>query len=265
MTFAGLIQKNRAVTSLRIPVISDIPVVGRLFRSDAESQTRRELLIFLTPHVMFDKADTDTLNYVESERMSWCLSDIVEMHGDVGMSGGNGLWGPAIAPTIYPDDNPTQVSPSQLGPTPAYEGGIRGEVVPGEIYRSNVIQGQTIDGQPIDGQPIEGHHLNGNVIEGVPLNGGNIESVPPTQGVPNGRDFGAQRLPRILPADGHPRTQTARAATPDRTSSYNQQQYRSNQQQYRNNGYDPRAVRPANYAPNSEPQRRTGTYGTILR
>lgn len=253
VTFAGLIQKNRAVTSRRIPLISDIPVVGRLFRFDAESQTRRELLIFLTPHVMYDKADTDTLNYVESERMSWCLSDIVEMHGDVGMSGGHGLWGPPIAPMIYPDENPTHI-----GPTPAYEGGVQGEVVPSDIIRSNSIHGQTIDGHPI----------RGDVIEGVPMGGtGSGLSEP----APAGDEFGAQRLPRILPADGHPRTQTARAATPDRTSSVNQLF----------NSYDPRAVQPANYAPTNptgtandprtpqEPygqtRTSTGNYGTILR
>ncbi|HIM30184.1 MAG TPA: general secretion pathway protein GspD [Planctomycetes bacterium] len=106
VVFAGLIQKSRAVNTRRIPILSDIPVVGRLFRFDAESESRKELLIFMTPHIMKDKGDTDWLNYVESQRLSWCLSDIVEMYGDVGMSGGYGLWGPATLPMIYPDDNP---------------------------------------------------------------------------------------------------------------------------------------------------------------
>ena len=39
--------------------------------------------------------------------MSWCLADVVEAHGDVGLSGGYGLWGPAIGNTIYPDLQPT--------------------------------------------------------------------------------------------------------------------------------------------------------------
>lgn len=39
--------------------------------------------------------------------MSYCLADVVEMHGDVGLSGGYGLWGPATGPVIYPDLHPT--------------------------------------------------------------------------------------------------------------------------------------------------------------
>jgi general secretion pathway protein D len=125
VVFAGLIQKNRAVTSRRVPLLSDIPVLGRLFRFDAESEARKELLIFMTPHIMHDKTDTDMLNFVESERMSWCLSDVVEMYGDVGFSGGNGLWGPAATSVIYPDPNQAQFAPEgQIlqGVSPAMEG-----------------------------------------------------------------------------------------------------------------------------------------------
>lgn len=111
VVFAGLIQKSRSVNSRRIPFLSDIPVVGRLFRFDAESEARKELLIFLTPHIMHDQADNDWINQVESQRISWCLSDVVEMHGDVGMSGGYGLWGPPSLPMIYPDETPTKVDP----------------------------------------------------------------------------------------------------------------------------------------------------------
>jgi hypothetical protein len=35
------------------------------------------------------------------------LADVVEMHGDVGLSEGYGLWGPAVGATIYPDLQPT--------------------------------------------------------------------------------------------------------------------------------------------------------------
>ena len=61
--------------------------------------------------------DLEYIKQTESSRMSWCLADVVEAHGDVGLSGGYGLWGPAIGPTIYPDVHPT----------------IDGEVVVGEL------------------------------------------------------------------------------------------------------------------------------------
>ncbi len=51
--------------------------------------------------------DLDYVKQTESSRMSWCLADVVEANGDVGMSGGYGLWGPAVGQTIYPDMQPT--------------------------------------------------------------------------------------------------------------------------------------------------------------
>ncbi|MEZ6087240.1 MAG: hypothetical protein R3C05_04265 [Pirellulaceae bacterium] len=47
------------------------------------------------------------INEVESSRMSYCLADVVEMHGDAGLRGGYGLWGPAVGAMIYPDMHPT--------------------------------------------------------------------------------------------------------------------------------------------------------------
>jgi general secretion pathway protein D len=213
VTFAGLIQKSRGVTSRRVPVLGDIPVVGRLFRFDAENQRRRELLIFLTPHVMYDKADTDMHNHIESERMSWCLSDIVEMDGVTGMSGGHGLWGPAMSPQMYPENN------NGIGPTPAdgYNGAMSHGGLQGEM-----IQG---DGQ---GVPLQGH---GPRIEQIP-------SSPSDRGGSGaaGADFGV-RLPRILPALGQP-IEANRSTIDGRRVNGNAL-----------GDYDPRAVRPVTYQP----------------
>lgn len=105
--FGGLIQKTRANISRRVPVIADIPLIGNLFKFDRETETRSELLVIMTPMLVTGEEDLDYVKQVESSRMSWCLADVVEAHGDVGLSGGNGLWGPAVANTIYPDLQPT--------------------------------------------------------------------------------------------------------------------------------------------------------------
>lgn len=105
--FGGLIQKSRANLSRRVPFVSNIPIVGYFFKYDSEVETRSELLVFLTPMLITGEEDLEYVKQVESSRMSWCLADVVEAHGDVGMSGGYGLWGPAIGQTIYPDLQPT--------------------------------------------------------------------------------------------------------------------------------------------------------------
>lgn len=129
--FGGLIQKERSVASRRVPYVADIPVIGNLFKFDRETEVRSELLVFLTPMLVTGEEDLEYVKEVESSRMSWCLADIVEAHGDVGLSGGYGLWGPAAGTTIYPDLQPTvddlrkrtapeaQVFPGEGYPTPS--------------------------------------------------------------------------------------------------------------------------------------------------
>ena len=108
MVFAGLITKNKTVSRRQIPWLGDLPGLGQLFRYDIEEEKRKELLIIMTPHVINGKDDLDAVNAMESGRMSWCLADLVEMHGDVGLDKGNGLWGiPDNCPTIYPDRDPS--------------------------------------------------------------------------------------------------------------------------------------------------------------
>lgn len=109
VVFAGLIQKSRTSQSRRIPWLADIPYLGALFRFDTESEARNELLVVLTPRIIQTDEDYEVIKAVESSRMSWCLSDILEMHGDVGLNGGHGLWGPARGPVIYPDMQPAGV------------------------------------------------------------------------------------------------------------------------------------------------------------
>src|SRR5690606_29559315 len=93
--------------SRRVPFLADIPILGYFFKYDQETESRSELLVILTPMLVTGEEDLDYVKATESGRMSWCLADVVEMHGDVGLSGGYGLWGPATGGTIYPDLQPT--------------------------------------------------------------------------------------------------------------------------------------------------------------
>jgi type II secretory pathway component GspD/PulD (secretin) len=105
----GLITKNRDAVTRRVPYIADVPVLGRLFRFDSVIEQRRELLIIMTPYVIRNDQDLDALNQRETERMSWCLSDVVNIHGNVGLGAGANPWKETTTPLIYPDDSPTGV------------------------------------------------------------------------------------------------------------------------------------------------------------
>jgi general secretion pathway protein D len=127
VVFGGLIQKERFNQSRRIPYLADIPLIGVMFRFDRESEVRRELLIIMTPMLITGDEDLEYVKQTESSRMSYCLADVVEMHGDVGLSGGYGLWGPAVGPTIYPDLHPTVDQFPQLMDGAAYGETIYGQ------------------------------------------------------------------------------------------------------------------------------------------
>jgi type II secretory pathway component GspD/PulD (secretin) len=107
VVFAGLITKDNEVETRRVPYLSNIPVVGNLFKFDQSTETRSELLIVMTPYIVKEDQDYDWIKIMETERMSWCLADVVEMHGDVGLSGGHGHFSSHETPLIMPSENPT--------------------------------------------------------------------------------------------------------------------------------------------------------------
>lgn len=117
VVLGGLITKTRASTSRRVPWLSSIPIAGNLFKFDTESESRTELLVVMTPRVINanDAGKLDLIKQVESSRMSWCMADILNIHGDVGLSSGNGLWGPAASPVIFPDLQPTVDGEQEFG------------------------------------------------------------------------------------------------------------------------------------------------------
>ena len=118
----GLITKDKNSQSRRVPYLADIPVMGDLFRYDKVVEARSELLIIMTPHIVRKENDLEELNQIESERMSWCLADVIDIHGNDPSLTSGGIGGnDAYTEIIYPDLNPTAVPPAsdvEQVPTP---------------------------------------------------------------------------------------------------------------------------------------------------
>ena len=167
VVLGGLIQKNRAQFSRRLPYLSNIPILGNLFKYDFESETRNETLVVMTPMVVSGEQDLEYVKQTESSRMSWCLADVVEAHGDVGLNGGYGLWGPAIGPTIFPDAQPT---------------------VDGEVVVGDVPEGLITDPRP--GTPMQAPMT---ATEGV------LELPAPSTTVPSGTPAPVNSAPAAVP------------------------------------------------------------------
>ncbi|KAA3606729.1 MAG: hypothetical protein DWQ01_17080 [Planctomycetota bacterium] len=55
IVLGGLMQNRNTKTDTGIPVLMEIPLIGRLFRSDEDVLEKRELLVFVTPYIVEPK------------------------------------------------------------------------------------------------------------------------------------------------------------------------------------------------------------------
>lgn len=107
LILGGLLTNETFKQTRRVPVLSNIPVLGGIFRYDLTRNSRSELLIILTPHVVRSEADADRLKQIEANRISWCLADVQRLHGECGICQ-RGDCEHMMVPTevIYPDIDP---------------------------------------------------------------------------------------------------------------------------------------------------------------
>jgi general secretion pathway protein D len=57
----GLIGETEQVTESGVPILKDLPLIGLLFKSRGTVRSRTEIVIFLTPHVVFTDEAADSL------------------------------------------------------------------------------------------------------------------------------------------------------------------------------------------------------------
>ena len=69
IVLGGLISDDRQMDEQRVPLLGDIPIVGNLFRSRSESQTKRVLFIFLKPTILRDTDDSNRLAAAKYARL----------------------------------------------------------------------------------------------------------------------------------------------------------------------------------------------------
>ena len=116
VVLSGLITKEDNALHRRVPILADIPLLGSLFRFDSVSTRRKELLIVMTPHVIKNRFESEMIKQVESARMNWCLSDVVDLHGPAGLRSQSDRAGAAEAETVFPG----QMMPQEFMPPPQY-------------------------------------------------------------------------------------------------------------------------------------------------
>ncbi|MCX5711802.1 MAG: tetratricopeptide repeat protein [Candidatus Omnitrophica bacterium] len=66
LVIAGLLQVEDDVNKSRVPILSSIPILGLLFSSQDKDKQQKELVIFMTPHIL-NKADKES--YAEKTKV----------------------------------------------------------------------------------------------------------------------------------------------------------------------------------------------------
>lgn len=162
VVFAGLIQTDKQEELRGIPYVSRLPVVGPLFSFTTDRNTRTELLIIMTPHVIRknDEPQNAQIRLAESERMSWCLADVAEVYGEAGLSARPGWWcdgqwqSQHTTPVIFPTEDPMGL---EATPTPAEEeAGLQLPPLPVQpsSQGTNENEGETINRAAMGAAPI---------------------------------------------------------------------------------------------------------------
>lgn len=78
IVIGGLIDKQKTKQVRKVPLLGDIPVLGHLFKRTIQSDTKTELLIFLTPHVVQSPADMAKLTGDEAAQMKFAPNSFGE-------------------------------------------------------------------------------------------------------------------------------------------------------------------------------------------
>ncbi len=61
VVIGGLIQNDRNITRNEVPCLGDIPILGMFFGSDGNEVDKKNLMMFLTPHIIRNSSDLEKL------------------------------------------------------------------------------------------------------------------------------------------------------------------------------------------------------------
>ena len=55
LILTGVLKDSDTVTTSKVPILGDIPILGSIFRSSATQKRKSELIILVTPKILKDK------------------------------------------------------------------------------------------------------------------------------------------------------------------------------------------------------------------
>lgn len=136
LAIGGLLNDDERRTIERIPLLSDIPLIGELFKSRSRSRSKTNLMVFIRPTILRSKADGDRLTarrYDYVRGMQQARNPDIEPSIDELLRDYMGAV-PPIAPEAGPND--VVVGATNVLERPTSNGALQ----PADIPPSNIIQ-----------------------------------------------------------------------------------------------------------------------------
>ena len=69
MVLGGLIRDQSSTRDTGVPLLKDIPGVGKLFSATDDQSSRTELIVLITPRVIANEQDTDAITQEYKQKM----------------------------------------------------------------------------------------------------------------------------------------------------------------------------------------------------
>lgn len=69
LVLAGMIQEDERQSITKLPVLGDLPLVGPFFRRSLNNISKEELVILITPHIVYSKDQIDNLKASKNENL----------------------------------------------------------------------------------------------------------------------------------------------------------------------------------------------------
>lgn len=192
IVLGGIISRSDDTLERKVPYLGDIPYLGTLFRYDSTRMQRRELLVFLTPRVIYNDGDNELIKQVEADRLHFIEHEAESIHGPlygVPPAGPGPMHG--IPPVLETGPQPTFAPPmdSPLSGEQAILPGLPADACPPGIYPPGTLfqdAPPSPEGNPHGdprAQPIPGFPPGQGA---PPMPGGPAQPIPSMNPIPLG-------------------------------------------------------------------------------
>ena len=81
IVLGGLLEDNEEISLSKVPILGDIPVLGKAFQSKGKSRVKTNLMVFLRPTIIRDASDARPLTQIGLDRIR--LEDRLQTDRDV--------------------------------------------------------------------------------------------------------------------------------------------------------------------------------------